>query len=227
MIQFKRGKTTSWLKNKTKLAEGQPGYDKDKHKLKIGDGKSSWAELPYAGGLSGEEILSSETEAQVRRKAALLLNPLAALIDSPAVITYGEESPSKNTVGQLYLQYYDADPEVDYVVESGVNGGWQYRKWYSGRAECFGTHRVSTKIQEQVGSVYCSPDILKNTKYPITFTDIPTETATLQSPGNIIWLASKGLNTKSNVALYTLVSPYSHTSSVTCNISIYAIGFWK
>jgi hypothetical protein len=35
MIQFKRGKTSSWYSQKTPLAEGQPGYDKDKHKIKI------------------------------------------------------------------------------------------------------------------------------------------------------------------------------------------------
>jgi hypothetical protein len=56
MIQFKRGSTASWRKNKVKLAAGQPGYDKDKHKLKIGDGESTWAELPYISGLSNEEI---------------------------------------------------------------------------------------------------------------------------------------------------------------------------
>lgn len=49
MIQFRRGTTSSWNKTKTKLAPGQPGYDKDKNQLKIGDGKHTWSELPCVG----------------------------------------------------------------------------------------------------------------------------------------------------------------------------------
>jgi hypothetical protein len=49
MIQFRRGTTSSWNKTKTKLAPGQPGYDKDKNQLKIGDGEHTWSELPCVG----------------------------------------------------------------------------------------------------------------------------------------------------------------------------------
>ena len=42
MIQLKRGKTDSWRKNRTKLSAGQPGYDKEKHKIKVGDGEHTW-----------------------------------------------------------------------------------------------------------------------------------------------------------------------------------------
>lgn len=56
MIQFKRGKTASWATQTEPLADGQPGYDKDTHELKIGDGTTSFANLPaigsgYAAGL--------------------------------------------------------------------------------------------------------------------------------------------------------------------------------
>ena len=113
MIQFKRGKTANWRKTKQPLAAGQPGYDKDKHKIKIGDGESDWQELPYASGLFREEIISSEEEAKKTH------NPiLSALgIDESPIFTYGEEFPDENTIGQVYLQHYDAEPEVDYIVE--------------------------------------------------------------------------------------------------------------
>lgn len=35
------------------LSEGQPFYEMDTHKLKIGDGKSTYKSLPYVGGGSG------------------------------------------------------------------------------------------------------------------------------------------------------------------------------
>lgn len=50
MIQIKRGSTKSWHDTEVKLASGQPGYDKDTHQLKIGDGETLWSDLPSVGG---------------------------------------------------------------------------------------------------------------------------------------------------------------------------------
>ena len=137
MIQFKRGTTASWKKLKKPLAAGQPGYDKNKHKIKIGDGINLWEKLPYAS-ISEEEVLDSEKNAKERLKA----DP-----ESLAIITYGAEGPDNKTVGKLYLQHYDSEPEVDYVVAIGVDGVWRYRKWHSGFAECWGTVELTTAIQ--------------------------------------------------------------------------------
>jgi hypothetical protein len=49
MIQFKRGTTDSWNNLNPVLRAGQPGYNKDENKIKIGDGTSRWTELPYIG----------------------------------------------------------------------------------------------------------------------------------------------------------------------------------
>ena len=34
--------------------------------------------------------------------------------------------------------------KVDYVVEQGTSGNWTYRKWNSGKAECFGKGTASS-----------------------------------------------------------------------------------
>ena len=65
MIKFKRGSTKSWQSTEFKLGAGQPGYDKDKNKLKIGDGENSWINLPYIGGLTSQEILNEENIAKL------------------------------------------------------------------------------------------------------------------------------------------------------------------
>ena len=221
MIQFRRGKTASWRKTDTVLSAGQPGYDKDKHKIKIGDGEKLWAELPYASGLSAEEVFNSETKAKERFKLDK---------EDKTIITYGTESPDDNTVGQLYLQYYDAEPEVDYIVETGISNGWTYRKWQSGIASCFCTFEFTTAIQTAIdtSSLYSNSSFMTNLQYPFTFSKVPCEVATVQSPGGLIWLATakNGSNTKATSAAYCLISPTTLNNAV-YKLSIQVNGFWK
>ena len=217
MIQFKRGKTTTWKDQK--LASGQPGYDKDKHKIKIGDGETFWPELPYASGLFAEEILNSEAQAKIRQNA----DP-----EDITLITYGTATPNSSTVGQLYLQQYDAEPEVDYVVSSGIDGIWTYQKWKSGIAKCWGTVVLTTNIQNAFEGIELFHDSkMKSVKYPLTFTDVPSETATLQSPGAIAWLASKSKNTTSTSGVYIIISPDKQSTNAIYNISLQVEGSWR
>ena len=219
MIQFKRGSTKSWRGTKVKLADGQPGYDKNKHKIKVGDGKTLWEKLPYASGLAAEEVLDSEKNAKSRSKADA---------EDKTIFTYGTEIPDENTVGQVYLQQYDAEPEVDYVVSSGIDGIWSYQKWKSGIAKCWGTISLTTSIQSAFDGVGLFHDSkMKSTKYPFTFKEIPSETVTLQSPGAIAWLASKTRNTKSSSGVYVIISPDEQPTNATYSISIQVEGFWK
>jgi hypothetical protein len=220
MIQFKRGSTRSWRALRKPLAAGQPGYDKDKHKIKIGDGESGWSTLPYASGLSAKEILNSEREAKARYSSDS---------EDVTVITYGTEHPDRNTVGQLYLQYYDAEPEADYVVSFGTNGIWTYQKWRSGIAKCWGTLPVSATVQSAFEGVSLFKDnnTMSKVSYPFTFKSIPSETASVQSPGGLVWLANRGKNTKSQSAAYNILSADKQTNSATYNISLSVEGFWR
>lgn len=239
MIQFKRGSSDNWGKIKTPLADGQPGYDKDRHKLKIGDGKSDWDKLPYASGMSADEILSSETDAKNRvvKVLGLALTGIVGMaysamlsilkLDDRPIFTYGTDTPDENTIGRVYLQYYDAEPEVDYVVDYGVDGIWTYRKWHSGIAECFGTVEVSTTVQTAAGSLYSDDKAMEDTSYPVTFISRPHEVASLQSPGGLVWLAGRSENTTTNTALYTLFSTDSQTSQATYKIGLSVTGRWK
>lgn len=111
MIQVKRGSTNSWRGSDVKLEPGQPGYDKDKHKLKIGDGISSWLDLPYIGGLAAEEILDSESNAKTR---------MAADLEDLTLITYGVESPDAQTVGRIYLQVSSDDSDSPFMQVNNI-----------------------------------------------------------------------------------------------------------
>lgn len=215
MIQVKRGSTRKW--SGVTLASGQPGYDKEKHKIKIGDGDTQWANLPYASGLHAEEILSSEKEAAKNK------DPEDKFATN--IITYGTTEPDENTVGQIYLQQID-EPEVDYVVESGTNGIWTYQKWKSGIAKCWCNYSFTTTVQEHFELFYRSLPI--NTNYPFTFREIPTETVTMQSYSEQpVMLANAAANTKKTTGSYTIISLITALDEATYRISIHVEGFWR
>lgn len=215
MIKFRRGSTQSWRGTSVKLEPGQPGYDKNKHKIKIGDGKKLWSDLPYASGLFAEEILDSESNAKTRKNNDT---------EDSTLITYGNSDPDENTVGQIYLQQID-EPEVDYVIDSGTSGVWTYQKWKSGIAKCWGNYSFNTSVQEQLELFYKSTTISIN--YPFTFKYVPTEVATVQSSGEQVLLANSGANTAGTSGNYTIISLAGGIDSANYRISIQVDGFWK
>lgn len=48
-FQLRRGQSSVWTRNNPLLAAGEPGYELDTHKIKIGDGSNYWNDLPYIG----------------------------------------------------------------------------------------------------------------------------------------------------------------------------------
>ncbi len=46
-IKIRRDLKNSWVLNNPVLAEGELGFEKDTYKLKIGNGLSTWIDLPY------------------------------------------------------------------------------------------------------------------------------------------------------------------------------------
>ena len=60
LLRFKRGKSTSWTEKNILLYAGEPGFETDTGKIKIGNGIDRWNDLPYVN--SGEqEIYNAET----------------------------------------------------------------------------------------------------------------------------------------------------------------------
>ena len=212
MIQFRRGTTKSWLATKTKLAAGQPGYDKDKHKIKIGDGSTSWSELPYASGLTAEEILCSEKDAKGRQ------DPTDK--HTTTLITYGTEAPDKNTIGQLYLQ----QSNTDHIVESGISNGWMYQIYSSGIMKCCGNFKIKLDINDSIEDtgLFCDSSNFKK-DYPKVFKSPPAEVVSVQSSTGIAWVANKGINTTTSSGMYTIISPVS-TNNTEYIISIQVEG---
>jgi hypothetical protein len=47
VIRFRRGLAIEWYNVNPILGEGEPGYEIDTHRIKIGDGVSRWTTLDY------------------------------------------------------------------------------------------------------------------------------------------------------------------------------------
>lgn len=46
-IRLRRDSSTAWVATNPILSEGEPGYENDTGKFKIGDGLSTWLDLGY------------------------------------------------------------------------------------------------------------------------------------------------------------------------------------
>ena len=69
---------------------------------------------------------------------------------------------------------------------------------------------------------------MKNIEYPFTFKGVPSETASIQSPGGLVWLAAAkdGMNTAEHTAVYSIVSA-DKLNNTTYKISLQVNGFWR
>lgn len=57
-IQLRRGKAVFWADENPVLHPGEPGYETDTRRLKIGDGVTFWNELDYFGTLPSDGPVS-------------------------------------------------------------------------------------------------------------------------------------------------------------------------
>ena len=85
-----------------------------------------------------------------------------------------------------------APAAADYVVEQGTSGIWNYRKWNSGRAECWATMEIRGKAcNTAVGSWYRTAE-LQFSAYPFTFSETPNVNMFFETgsgTGGLVWTA--------------------------------------
>ena len=118
----------------------------------------------------------------------------------------------------------------DFVIEEAQNGIWYYRKWYSGRAECWGTATITTTFTTVWGSLYvCTPTDRKN--YPFAFVDRPIESVTMRTDSVACFAFSEsggsGLNSKTQTGKYNAARPTIANEQYTVYIDYHVHGRWK
>ena len=120
--------------------------------------------------------------------------------------------------------------EIDYIVEQGSNNGWEYRKWNSGRAECWKSVTLTTAATTTWGVLWKGDSYIERQTYPFNFAEKPIENVTVQSGSIGSWALAadggNGVNGASASARYTVCRPAS-TNSTEYYFSFYVIGKWK
>ena len=66
----------------------------------------------------------------------------------------------------------------DYVISRYTSGIWKVCKWSSGFCELWGTYSKTVNISTAWNGMYIKDDAIPNQTFPVTFTSIPTVTAT-------------------------------------------------
>lgn len=114
--------------------------------------------------------------------------------------------------------------KADYIVEQGTDGGWKYRKWYSGTAECWRIAELGVTSWSSWGSWFYTAQNT-NIVFPTgLFLDAPvaevTRTGGIDSIPVITSVNATQINT-----VYAVRPNASGTGSIW--IAVHAIGKWK
>lgn len=69
-FQLRRGTSEAWNRVNPVLAYGEPGFEKDTNKLKIGDGVKAWQSLPYYSGayevqIDGKSVIFNQNKLEL------------------------------------------------------------------------------------------------------------------------------------------------------------------
>ena len=112
---------------------------------------------------------------------------------------------------------------VDLVIETGTSGGWTYRKWSSGVAECWKTKSGTVKCDTAWGSLYYGTIAEEN--FPTNlFAGTPVLTTNIENTNMFI---SKGAATAAKTGVVYTISPVKLTEAVGYYLQYVAKGSWK
>ncbi len=121
--------------------------------------------------------------------------------------------------------HFNGSKLVDFVVDQGKSGDWYYRKWNSGRAECWANIGITTAITNSIGSMYYAA--VENIAFPSNlFTAKPLVFANTTSTA-VLTVAIRGSTTTKSVFGINLMYPVSYPNSIVWEVAVEAKGTWK
>lgn len=122
--------------------------------------------------------------------------------------------------------YIQGEAVTDFIVEQGSTDIWLYRKWYSGKAECWGRRAVSVNISTKWEVIYYTT--VDKYAFPSgLFTDAPMcqVTAEFGSTLQSAWIGVGGEASKDYAPGVIFCRP--NIAEAGFDILYYAIGNWK
>lgn len=114
----------------------------------------------------------------------------------------------------------------DFVIEQAQAGIWYYRKWYSGRAECWCRRNVDVNVNIAWGSaLYYGTATTIN--YPFAFVERPICQITCEYGTDEVSLFIASCGTGTNVYATPVMLCRTDAKTVNCNILYHAHGRWR
>ena len=136
--------------------------------------------------------------------------------------------PASATVGTLAFLESSPVLPADYIIEQGVNSGWEYKKWNSGLAECYKVFTDTNLSYSAWGSGYYAT-VGARTLPSGLFTSVRDYVPTLLA-ANDCWLGSP-LNNDSTITTSRIppimVLRFTNYSNASATIGYHVYGSWK
>lgn len=116
--------------------------------------------------------------------------------------------------------------KVDYVVATGSQNNWTYRRWASGLMECYARIPVTFTTNIQWHAIYRTEVGLYNQTYPVSFVETPVLVRSFDSTEGTSWaLASTGASKTTTGG--TMFANPSANRTESGYLSFFAQGRWK
>lgn len=119
------------------------------------------------------------------------------------------------------------DVALDYIVEQGTSGIWAYRKWNSGRAECWGRREVDVNVTSSWGTTGFYYGTIGTINFPFKFAEVPVVNVTVEygADSYSLFIASCGFSSINYARPIMLCRNDSRT--VNCILVYQVFGNWK
>ena len=115
----------------------------------------------------------------------------------------------------------------DYIVEQGTKDIWTYRKWNSGRAECWGRREVDVNVTSSWGTTGFYYGTIGTINFPFKFSEVPAVNVTVEygEDSYSLFIASCGYSSVNYARPIMLCRNDSRT--VNCILIYHTYGKWK
>ena len=182
------------------------------------------ATASYFVELSAVDSLGGEKSVSVTIQTA---NVAFNLKDGGLGAAFGKYAEDDNLLESVWPLKIQGSTMSDFIVESGNNAYWTWRKWASGTAECWRLRQCgNVSCTVAWGAFFESTDSYGPDAYPFSFTLTPAQFMFANvATGGTVFVEPSG-NSAVDSGSWWLYRPVS-TSGITAYVSIYAIGKWK
>lgn len=192
-IKLRRGTSAEWTTANPILADGEPGFERDTDKHKIGDGSTHWVDLPYyinetlvdskiTTAMSGASIVDATTTVKGKGEISTLAE-VATGLDNTRWVTPEGVRQERNALKTELLggasAAWDTLQELKTLIDAAEESSTitALTTTVAGKATLPSVGKLTTYIYYNTGSSsYADSSSLDRTKYVVTYVGPVTPT---------------------------------------------------